>query len=118
MQSWPRHGSVHRERLPPSLSVPDGDACFVGRADSMAFLHDQFRLARTSGSRTVLVWGDQARVGEVRVTIVEEIVLGEHSAATDGQEYLARTIAARVLAAVDQPPVEIAQPGRFVGPFE
>lgn len=67
---------------------------------------------------TVLVWGRQARVSEVRVTIIEEIVLGEEGRVFADQEDLERTIAARVLAAVDRPPVEIAQPGRFVGPFD
>lgn len=70
---------------------------------------------------TILLWGRQVRVGDVRVTLVEEVVLGEEQADEDGRwtpEEIERTVAARVLDAVGRPPVDVGQPGRFVGPFE
>lgn len=68
---------------------------------------------------TVLVWHKRVRVGDVRVTVVEQVLLDQsHAQPTWTEEGLDRLIAARVLAAQQRDDVPVAQPGRFVGAFE
>ena len=69
---------------------------------------------------TVLVWRDRARVGDLVVTLIDEVVLedvhddGARRAPADVDE----VVAARVRAALARDDVVVAQPGKFVGVLE
>lgn len=95
--------------------------CRTGRAI------EQFSADRTAREvallpSTVLLWGRQVRVGDLPVTIIEEVVLDPQDGPDDhplaDPDDLARAIAGRVQGALQREPVTIGQPGRFVGSWE
>ncbi|HEU4630613.1 MAG TPA: AAA family ATPase, partial [Gemmatimonadaceae bacterium] len=54
------------ERLEPAATGRAAEACFVGRAESMAFLNEHFQRARAGDGHTVLVWGEPG-IGKTRL---------------------------------------------------
>ncbi|HEX3159289.1 MAG TPA: AAA family ATPase, partial [Gemmatimonadaceae bacterium] len=51
-----RRRIAERLQLPPSLAA--GEACFVGRRNTMALLHQQLQSAKSASGRACLLWGD------------------------------------------------------------
>ncbi len=67
---------------------------------------------------TVLVWGGRVTVGDVVVTLIDEVVLSEATAGGMPTAELERRVAGRVRSALERADVVVGQRGRFVGPFE
>ncbi len=54
------------DRLRPPTSLAVAESCFVGRGESVAFLHERFRDVRRGHGRAVLLWGE-AGIGKSRL---------------------------------------------------
>ncbi|MHB1223500.1 MAG: ATP-binding protein [Gemmatimonadaceae bacterium] len=54
------------DRLRPPTSLAVAEACFVGRGESVALLHERFREVRAGSGRALLLWGE-AGIGKSRL---------------------------------------------------